>query len=155
MWFEPNKNFWRGNIYHTSYRWPFNGGGNITISDSSLWFFLCGPLILISSQFLNTDCRGTTDDFATISSLSSAAFRKSPNSWTNYTLMLCFMFPLLVSFTDPCKTVFAMREDLQIWPYHLCISFFTVIKHSNCVLDPITNSQFIPWSLKVMFTTLR
>ena len=87
---------------------------------------------LISSQSLNLGgCRGTIDDVATIPfhpSLSSAALRESPKPIPVHSLMLsshlffCLPF-LLAPFTVPCRIVFAMPEDLEMWPYHLSFHF--------------------------------
>ena len=84
--------------------------------------------------------RGTTEDVATIPfhpSLSSAALRESPNSIPVHSLMLSsrlFCLPLLLApFTAPCRTVFAMLEDLEMWPYHLSFRvFFTIVRRSSC-----------------------
>ena len=96
---------------------------------------------LISSQSLNLGGRrGATDDVATIPfhpSLSSAALRESPNSIPVHSLMLSFhllfCLPLLLApFTVPCRIVFAMPEDLEMWPYHLSFRFFTMVRRSSC-----------------------
>ena len=93
------------------------------------------------SQSLNLGGRrGTTDDVATIlfhPSLSSAALRESPNPIPVHSLMLCshlfFCLPLLLApFTVPCRIVFAMPEDLEMWPYHLNFRFFTMVRRSSC-----------------------
>ena len=98
-------------------------------------------LHLISSQSLNLGCRrGITDDVATIPfhpSLSSAALRESPNPIPVHSLMLpshlFFCLPLLLApFTVPCRIVFAMPEDLEMWPYHLSFCFFTMVRRSPC-----------------------
>ena len=99
---------------------------------------------LISSQSLYlAGRRGTTDDVATIPfhpSLSSAALRESPNPIPVHSLMLSshlFCLPLLLApFTVPCGIVFAMPEDLEMWPYHLSFRFFTMVRRSSCT--PIT-----------------
>ena len=91
--------------------------------------------------------RGTTDDVATIPfdpSLSSAALRESPNPIPVHSLMLSshlfFCLPLrLAPFTVPCKIVFAMPEDIEMWPYHLSFLFFTIVMHSSCILDSVAN----------------
>ena len=64
--------------------------------------------------------RGTTDDVATTPvhpSLSSAVLRESPNPIPVHSLMLFshlfFCLSLLAPFTVPCRTVFAMPEDLR------------------------------------------
>ena len=99
-------------------------------------------IILISSQSLNLGGRrGTTDEVATIPfhhSLSSAALRESPNPIPIHSLMLSFhlffCLPLLLaSFTVPCRTVFAMPEDLEMWPYYLSFRFFTMVRRSSCI----------------------
>ena len=115
---------------------------------------------LISSQSLNLGgCRGTTDDVATIPfhpSLSSAALRESPNPIPIHSLMLSshlfFCLPLLFApFTVPCRIVFAMPEDLEMWRYHLSFHFFTMVTRSSCT--PIAfwillrTSSFVTWSL--------
>ena len=96
---------------------------------------------LILSQSLNLGgYRGTTDDVATIPfqpSFSSAALRESPNLIPVHSLMLSshlfFCLPLLLaSFTVPCRIVFAMPEDLEMWPYHLSFPFFTMVRRSAC-----------------------
>ena len=93
---------------------------------------------LISSQSLNLGLRrGITDDFATIPfhhSMSLGALRESPNSVPVHSLMLSshlfFCLPLLLaSFTVPCRTVFAMPEDLEMWQYHR--SFRLSIRHEK------------------------
>ena len=93
---------------------------------------------LISSQSLNLGGRRvTTDDVATIPFrpfLSSAALRESPNSVSVNSLMLysnLFCLPLLLArFTVPCRIVFAMPEDLEMWPYHL--SFYCSSEPVSC-----------------------
>ena len=115
---------------------------------------------LISSQSFNLGGRqGTTDDVATIPfhpSLSSAALRVPPNPIPVHSLMLSshlfFCLPLLLApFTVPCRIVFAMPEDLEIWPYHLSFLFFTIVRRSSCT--PIAfwillrTSSFVTWSL--------
>ena len=95
----------------------------------------------ISSQSLNLGGhRGTTDDVATIPfhpSLSSAALRESPNPIPVHSLMLSshlfFCLPLLLApFTVPCRIVFTMPENLEMWPYHLSFRFFTMVRRSSC-----------------------
>ena len=55
------------------------------------------------------------------------------------------------SFTVPCRIVFAMPEDLEMWPYHLSFRFFTMARRSSCT--PIAfwillrTSSFVTWSL--------
>ena len=101
----------------------------------------CTTIHLISSQSLNLEGRrGTTDDVATIPfhpSLSSAALRESPNPIPVHSLMLSshlfFCLPLLLApFTVPGTIVFAMPEDLKMWPYHLSSRFFTMVRRSSC-----------------------
>ena len=65
-------------------------------------------------------------------SLSSAALRESPNPIPVQSLMLSshlfFCLPLLLApFTVPCRIVFAMPGDLEMWPYHLSFRFFTMV----------------------------
>ena len=46
---------------------------------------------------------------------------------------LFFCLPLLLApFTVPCRNVFAMQEDLEMWPYHLSFLFFTMVRRSSC-----------------------
>ena len=96
------------------------------------------PLI---SQSLNLGCRpGTTDDIAAIpfhSLLFSTALRESPNSFPVHSLMLesrlFFCLPLLLApFTVPCRIVFDMPEDFEMWPVHLSFRFFTMVRRSSC-----------------------
>ena len=93
----------------------------------------------LSCQSLNLGGRrGTTDDVATIPfhpSLSSAALRESPNPIHSLMLSshLFFCLPLLLApFTVSCRIVFAMPEDLEMWPYHLSFHFFTMVRRSSC-----------------------
>ena len=95
----------------------------------------------LSSQSLNLGGRrGTTDDAATIPfhpSLSSAALRESPNPIPVHSLMLSshlfFCLPLLLApFTVPCRIVFTMQEDLEMWSNHLSFRFFTMVRRSSC-----------------------
>ena len=94
---------------------------------------------VISSQSLNLGGRpGTTDDIAPFHpSLSSTALRESPNPIPIHSLMLSshlfFCLPLLLApFTVPCRIVFAMPVDLEMWPYHLSFHFFTIVRRSSC-----------------------
>ena len=102
----------------------------------------------LSSQSLNIGGRrGTTDDVATTPfhpSLSSAVLRESPNPIPIHSLMLSshlfFCLPLLLApFTVPCRIVFAMPEDLEMWPYHLSFRFFIMVRRSSCTLDSFAN----------------
>ena len=118
-----------------------------------------GRLSLISQSLNPAGRRGTTDNVATIPlhpSPSSAALRESPNPIPVHYLMLAshlfFCLPLLLApFTVPCRIIFAMPEDLEMWPYHLSFRFFTMVKRSSCT--PIASwiilrtSSFITWSL--------
>ena len=46
---------------------------------------------------------------------------------------ILFLFPLLLAyFTVSCRIVFAMPEDLEMWPYHLSFHFFTMVRRSSC-----------------------
>ena len=116
--------------------------------------------VIISSQPRNLGGRwGTTYDVATIPfypSLFSAALRESPNSIPAHSLMLSshlfFCLPLLIAlFTVPCRNVFAMPEDIEMWPYHLSFRFFTIVRRSSCT--PIAfwillrTSSLVTWSL--------
>ena len=114
----------------------------------------------ISSQSLNLGGRqGTTDDVATIPfhhSLSSVALRESPNPIPIHSLLLSshlfFCLPLLLApFTVSCRIVFAMPEDLEMWPYHLSSRFFTMVRRSSCTRIAfwflLRTSSFVTWSL--------
>ena len=123
---------------------------------------------LISAQSLDLGGRrGTTDDAATIPfqpSMSSAALRESPNPIPVHSLMLSshlfFCLPLLLApFTVPCRIVFAMPEDLEMWPYHLSFHFFTMVMALRVLtfnvamvmsslsrsLAPVAHLSFPPW----------
>ena len=102
---------------------------------------------------------GTTDDVETIlfhPSLSSAALRESPNPISVHSLMLSShlfsCLPLLLApFTVPCRIVFAMPKDLEMWPYHLSFRFFTMVRRSSCIRIAfwilLQTSSFVTWSL--------
>ena len=90
---------------------------------------------LISSQSLNLGGRrGTTDDVATIPFHSSAALSlQTPFPFILWCYLFFFCLPLLLApFTVPCRIVFAMPEDLEMWPYHLSFRFFTTVRGSSC-----------------------
>ena len=97
-------------------------------------------LSLISQSLNLGGRRGTTDDVATIPfhpSLTSAVVWESPNPIPVHSLMLSshlfFCLPLLLApSTVPCRTVFDMLEDLEMWPYHLSLLFFTMVRRSSC-----------------------
>ena len=115
-----------------SYAFRFNFTAEVRASDSmaassTFNFMALSQFHLISTQSLYLGGRrGSTDGVATIHfhpSLSSAALRESPNPIPVHSLMLSshlfFCLPLLLApFTVPCY-VFAMPEDLEMWPYHL------------------------------------
>ena len=69
-------------------------------------------------------------------------------------ILPCLPF-LLAHFTVPCRIVFAMPEDLEMWPYFLSFSFFTMVRRSSCT--PIAfwillrTSSFVTWSLELIF----
>ena len=83
------------------------------------------------------------------------ALRESPNPIPILSLMLSshlFFLPLLLApFTVPCRIVFGMPEDIEMWPYHLRSRFFTMVSRSSCT--PIAfwtllqTASFITWSL--------
>ena len=125
----------------------------------SIRLYITGNPHLISSQSLNLEGRrGTTDDVATISfhlCLSSAALRESPNPIPVHSLMLSshlfFCLPLLLApFTVPCRIVFAMPEDLEMWPYHLSYRFFTMARRLSCSPAAfwilLRTYSFVTWS---------
>ena len=114
----------------------------------------------LTSQSLHRGGRwGTIDDVATIPfhlSLSSAALRETPNPIPVHSLMvsshLLFCRPLLLApFTVPCRIVFAMPEDLEMWPYHLSFRFLTMVRRSPCTPNAfwilLRTSSFVKWSL--------
>ena len=41
---------------------------------------------------------------------------------------------LLAPFTAPCRIVFALPEDLEMWPYYPCFCFFTVVRSSKLIM---------------------
>ena len=88
---------------------------------------------------------------------------ESPNPIPIHSLMLSshlfFCLPLLLApFTVPCRIVFAMPEDLEMWSFHLSFHFFTMVRRSSCT--PIAfwillrTSSFVTWSLYQMFRSL-
>ena len=55
-----------------------------------------------------------------------------------------FFSVFLTPFTVTCRIVFAMPEDLEMWPYHLSFRFFTMVRRSTCtpikwILDSVAN----------------
>ena len=123
-------------------------------------YFPLNKAHLISSQsFILGGRRGTTDDIATIPfhpSLSFVVLKESPNPIYVHFLILSshlfFCLPLLLTpFTVPCRIVFAMPEDLEMWSYHLSFLFFTMVRRSS--YTPIAfwillrTSSFVTWSL--------
>ena len=73
--------------------------------------------------------------------LSSAALREYPNPIPVHSLMLpshmFFRLPLLLTpFTVPCRIVFAMPEDLEMWPYQLSFRFITMVRRSRSSCTP-------------------
>ena len=103
---------------------------------SKCWLSNLVSCHLISSLSLNLGGRrGTTDDVAIIPfhpSMSSAAIRESPNSIPVHSLMLyshlLFCLPLLLApFTVHCGIVFAIPENLEMWPYHLSFRFCIMV----------------------------
>ena len=102
----------------------------VSVPDHCLSYFShdMAQIMVILSQSLNLGSRrGTTDDVATVTfhpPLSSA-----PNPIPVYSLMLSshlffYLHLLLDPFTILCRTVFAMPEDLEMWPYHLSFRFW-------------------------------
>ena len=99
------------------------------------------------------------DDVATIPFhpfLSSAALRESSNPIPVHSLMLSshlfFWYPLLLApHPVPCRIVFAMPEDFEMWPYHLSFRFFTTVRRSLCTPFAfwilLWTSSFVSWSL--------
>ena len=126
----------------------------------SFHYWWCHDTRHLSSQSLNLGGRrGTTNGIATIPfhlSVSSVASRESPNPIPVHSLMLSsyffFCLPLLLApFNVPCRIVFAMPEDVEMWPYHLSFRFFTMVRRSSCT--PVAfwilllTSSFVTWSL--------
>ena len=71
-------------------------------------------------------------------SLSSAAIRRSPNSIPVHStilsshLFVCLPF-LLPLFIVPCRIVFVMPEDFEMWSYCLSFRFFSMFRlRSSC-----------------------
>ena len=100
--------------------------------------------------------RGITNDVATIPFHPSLPSGSLQTPCLSNPLMLPFHLffcrpLLLVPFTLPCKSVFAMPKDLEMWPYHLSFRFFTMVRRSSCT--PIAfwilsrTSSFVTWSL--------
>ena len=63
--------------------------------------------------------------------------RESPNPIPVHSLMLSshlfFCLPLLLApFTAPCRIVFDMPENLEMWQNHLSFLFFTMVRRSSC-----------------------
>ena len=63
---------------------------------------------------------------------------------------LFFCLPLLLApFTVPCRIVFTMLEDLEMWPYHLSFRFFTMVRRSSCTPFAfwilLRTSSFVTW----------
>ena len=58
---------------------------------------------------------------------------------------------LLAPFTVPCRIVFAMPEDLEIWPYHLSFRCCTMVRRHSCTRIAfwmlLRTSLFVTWSL--------
>ena len=103
-------------------------GSGWNMAVNSVWFSCFAIINIISSHLasyperppsLNLGSRlGTTDDVATLPfhlSLSSAALRESPDAIPVHSLMLSSSL-LLDPFTVLCRIVFAMLEDLEMWP---------------------------------------
>ena len=86
---------------------------------------------LISSLSFDLDVRqGSTDDVATV-----PVFRCHHD--------LLFSLPLL-PLTFPCRIVFSMSEELQMWPYYLIFRFFTsqsLGSHHTLLLRPESLSE--------------
>ena len=106
---------------------------------------------LISSQPLKLGGRrGTIDDIETIPFHPSCLPLPPGNL---HSLMLSshiFCLSLLLAhFTVPCRIVFAIPEDLEMWPYHLSFRFFTMVRRSSCTPAAfwILNVSLVTWSL--------
>ena len=57
---------------------------------------------------------------------------------------LVLRLPLfLATFTAPCRNVFTMPEDREMWPYYLSFRFFTMV--AFWIL--LRTSSFVAWSL--------
>ena len=73
-------------------------------------------------------------------------------SFLDVSSYLFFCLPLLLApFTAPCRTVFAIPEDLEMWPCHLSFRFVTKVRRSS--FTPVAfwillqTSSFVTWSL--------
>ena len=111
--------------------------------------------------------RGTTDEFETTPFhlvLFSTALVKLAKSIPVHSLILSphlfFCLPLfLLSFTVPCRIVFAKSEDLKTWPNHLSFRFLTRVRSLS--YSPMAawiflrTSSLVAWSLYEMFNSLR
>ena len=111
--------------------------------------------------------RGTTDVFATIPfhlDLFSATLVELAKSIPVHSLILSshlfFCLPLfLLSFTVPCRIVFAKPEDLETWPNYLSFRFLTRVRSSS--YSPMAawvflrTSSLVTWSSYEMFNSLR
>ena len=102
---------------------------------------------LISSQSLNLGGRrGTTDDVAKIAvHLSCLPLPYSLKLHSH----LFFCLPLFLDpFTAPCRIVFTMPEDLEMWSYHLCFRFFTVVRYHHAFCTSSFVTRFLVGNVK-------
>ena len=74
-------------------------------------------------------------------SLFFTSFWQSATSSPVYAVMLsfkllfclCLLLPHFPA-ANPCKTVFAMQDDPETWPYHFNLRFLTVMRRSSYTL---------------------
>ena len=52
--------------------------------------------------------------------------------WCYLPIFSSVFLSFLLFSLSPCRIVFDMPEDLEIWPYHLSFLFFTMIRRSSC-----------------------
>ena len=55
-------------------------------------------------------------------------------------------------FTVPCRMVFALLEDLEMWPYHLSFRFVTMVRKRLFLENRDHNNNF--WIGKTVLTAL-
>ena len=110
--------------------------------------------------------QGTTDELATIPFhlvLFSAALVELAKSIPVHSLILLshlfFYLPLLLSFTVPCRIVFAKPEDLETWPDHLSFHFLTRVRSSSnppvAAWISLQTFSLVIWSSYEMFNSFR
>ena len=73
--------------------------------------------------------------------------------------LFCYLARLLAPFTFSCRIVFVMPEDLEMWPYHLCFRFLTMVRRSSCTPAAswilLRTSSSVTWSLFLIASHLK